>query len=206
MKCDVVKDLLPLYIDGIASEASRQEVEEHLQECEECRAIYDQMKAPVGDMNITSPDKEINFLKKIKINQLKSILIIIGAMLLFFVMVTALFFVGSSVKKEDMKYSYRIEDNTLWIDFELENGKDLLMRTETSSETDENNEIDKVTQTLTPCQVFNNPFDDVGKSFDMGIDLSNYHAGKGAEHKIIVQFADEELVIDPYEAAKELEE
>ncbi len=34
--CEIIRDLLPLYVDEICSEKSRQLVDEHLQECGEC--------------------------------------------------------------------------------------------------------------------------------------------------------------------------
>lgn len=42
--CEVIKDLLPLYVDGVLSEDSRKLVEEHLQSCKECREYYDNLK------------------------------------------------------------------------------------------------------------------------------------------------------------------
>ena len=36
-ECDVVYDLLPLYMDGKAGEDSRTFVKEHLQKCRSCR-------------------------------------------------------------------------------------------------------------------------------------------------------------------------
>lgn len=44
--CNIIRDLLPLYTEGLASEESRIAVEEHLEDCEECRAIYREMSAP----------------------------------------------------------------------------------------------------------------------------------------------------------------
>ncbi len=38
-QCDLVKDLLPLYVDGVVSEGSREMVAQHLQECEDCRSL-----------------------------------------------------------------------------------------------------------------------------------------------------------------------
>ena len=32
-KCDIVQDLLPLYVDGCCTQGSRELVEEHLKEC-----------------------------------------------------------------------------------------------------------------------------------------------------------------------------
>lgn len=44
--CNIIRDLLPLYTEGLASEESRIAVEEHLKDCEECRAIYREMREP----------------------------------------------------------------------------------------------------------------------------------------------------------------
>lgn len=43
-KCEVVRDLLPLYIDNVCSAASTEFIDQHLGECEPCRMIYDEMK------------------------------------------------------------------------------------------------------------------------------------------------------------------
>ena len=37
MKCEIIRDLIPLYLDKVCSEDSRKLVEEHLAECSECR-------------------------------------------------------------------------------------------------------------------------------------------------------------------------
>ena len=42
--CDIIRDLLPLYAEHITSEATNALVEEHLAECEVCRAELEQMK------------------------------------------------------------------------------------------------------------------------------------------------------------------
>lgn len=41
--CDIIRDLIPLYIDGVCSEESKKIIEEHLEECEECRAYLSSM-------------------------------------------------------------------------------------------------------------------------------------------------------------------
>lgn len=40
LSCEVVMDLLPLYIDGLASEDSAELVKEHLRICPNCRKYY----------------------------------------------------------------------------------------------------------------------------------------------------------------------
>ena len=43
MDCNVIKDLLPLYVDECCSEESARLVAEHLDTCESCRKVYSQM-------------------------------------------------------------------------------------------------------------------------------------------------------------------
>jgi hypothetical protein len=63
--CNIVKDLLPLYVDGALSAESKRMVEEHLQICKECSGERERMERdvipPVATENITAP---INSLKK----------------------------------------------------------------------------------------------------------------------------------------------
>ena len=42
--CNVARDLMPLVIDGVASEESQQYVDEHIAECTECALTYGAMK------------------------------------------------------------------------------------------------------------------------------------------------------------------
>lgn len=59
--CNVIRDLLPLYHDDVCSEESKDMVEEHLSECNDCRSYYDQfdMKLP----EITSDSDEASTLQ-----------------------------------------------------------------------------------------------------------------------------------------------
>lgn len=47
MKCEIIRDLLPLYADGLTSEESNQLIEEHIQSCAECAALAKSMCAPL---------------------------------------------------------------------------------------------------------------------------------------------------------------
>lgn len=44
LSCEIVRDLLPNYIDGLASESTVKSVEAHLQQCKECCTVYNIMK------------------------------------------------------------------------------------------------------------------------------------------------------------------
>lgn len=38
--CDVIRDLIPLCLDRVSSESSRSAVNEHIAECQFCRAVF----------------------------------------------------------------------------------------------------------------------------------------------------------------------
>ena len=44
MKCEIIRDLIPLYLDKVCSEDSRKLVEEHLAECSECRKYMKELE------------------------------------------------------------------------------------------------------------------------------------------------------------------
>lgn len=45
VKCTIIQDLLPLYVDKVCSSDSAELVKNHLQSCTECKKIYDEMTA-----------------------------------------------------------------------------------------------------------------------------------------------------------------
>jgi len=47
MDCDIIRDLLPLYADGQASDSSRRLIEEHTAGCPACKKMLAQMCAPI---------------------------------------------------------------------------------------------------------------------------------------------------------------
>lgn len=47
IKCTIIQDILPLYIDDVVSLDTKEMVEEHLQYCEVCRKEYESMKQEI---------------------------------------------------------------------------------------------------------------------------------------------------------------
>lgn len=56
MNCEIIRDLLPLYVDDVCSDETRKEVEEHLKTCTDCKTIYDFM---CSDMEKRAKTKNI---------------------------------------------------------------------------------------------------------------------------------------------------
>lgn len=67
ISCDIIKDVLPLYLDGIVSEDTKEMVEEHLSSCDSCRKEAELLK-----QNLVLPSmqniqlSEVRVLKKLK--------------------------------------------------------------------------------------------------------------------------------------------
>ena len=57
MKCEVVRDLLPSYIDGLTSSVTNEEIEKHLDECVICRQYYREMRGKNFGISESVPDQ-----------------------------------------------------------------------------------------------------------------------------------------------------
>lgn len=90
LDCEIVRDLMPLYVENLVSEKSKAAVEEHVKNCRPCSEILELMKAP-EKRSAKSDEKEIDYLKKVKKSSKKGVLITV----LFFVLFVILGFVGS---------------------------------------------------------------------------------------------------------------
>lgn len=44
MKCEIIRDLLPMYLDGLTSKESNMEIETHMEDCELCSQVLQQMQ------------------------------------------------------------------------------------------------------------------------------------------------------------------
>lgn len=64
ISCEVIRDLLPLYVEGIASEDSQMLVEEHLESCSNCAKELEYMKKQLE--NVLHTDVYVRSLKKVK--------------------------------------------------------------------------------------------------------------------------------------------
>ena len=71
LTCDIIKDLLPLYVDGVISEDSRKLVDEHLESCSECKEYHEKLISSDVPIKKAADDKAA--LKRIrrKINMRK---------------------------------------------------------------------------------------------------------------------------------------
>ncbi|NMA65781.1 MAG: hypothetical protein GX957_06005 [Clostridiaceae bacterium] len=65
ISCEIIKDMLPLYLDGVCSNDSKVMVEEHLAECDSCKAELDAMKGEIFLSHKEQNLKEAETVKKL---------------------------------------------------------------------------------------------------------------------------------------------
>ena len=99
--CDIIQDLIPLYCDGCASPASCVEVEEHIDECRECRAFAASYRRasrisahsadPCRELDIDIDLPYRNLAEKIRIRRRINTACTVGAVIAGAILLTALF-------------------------------------------------------------------------------------------------------------------
>lgn len=89
--CNIVKDLLPLYIDDVLSQESKEFVEQHIKECAGCRAELDLLKKVIPE----DIEPKVNPLKIIhkKFFYKKVIIGLISVLCVFLLVVSSYLFV-----------------------------------------------------------------------------------------------------------------
>lgn len=63
--CNIVKDLLPSYMENICSEESRQLIDTHFSECNQCKQLYLQLKKE-GSFTEPYQTREFDYLKQVR--------------------------------------------------------------------------------------------------------------------------------------------
>lgn len=87
MNCNIIKDLLPSYIDEICSEETAKAVEEHIEHCEKCQRYQKMMKQPTNSIQMMT--EEVTVAKKPfkRINKKRRIQVLIAVVITFMITV-----------------------------------------------------------------------------------------------------------------------
>ena len=207
--CDIIKDLLPLYCDGQASEESVKLIEKHIDKCAECKAVYEKMSAELSNPEYIQEDQElIDSMKKVKRRNRLMVFAGIVAAALVCTGISFLAFWGVvPVKSEEVSIEYSartyMENGELWREIEFEydlgEGKVLNVRTDDAGFEPEGQKKGAVMRLYS---VFNIPFDDNGKypeKYSYGFDTN----GKFAEgDALVIEFSDKTVTYDLKEIAE----
>ena len=128
-ECDIVKDLLFSYNDNILSKTSKEFVEKHLKECDECQRFLKEIKE---DCNEKNSKQVIDFLKKIrhKIRRKNALIAMISICLIAFI----IFNIQAYKKYKEVSSTMQIylEDNIS--EQELENIKNKITEKDSNAQ------------------------------------------------------------------------
>ena len=130
-ECNIVRDLLPLYVENMASDETREFVEAHLSKCPECNEIYDSMLETKEDEKLGLDEKEVQnkeilplLIVKRKLNKKRivtSIIAVVISLVILLVAGTVAYSVIDKHNKEaEIDYGesqrYSIEDRKAAVD------------------------------------------------------------------------------------------
>ncbi|WP_301107953.1 zf-HC2 domain-containing protein [Sporosarcina sp.] len=85
MKCNIIQDLLPSYIDGVCSKETASEVETHIKDCVQCNKTMQMMQQPT--QYIVEPNVEEAKEPFKRINKKRRIQVIAASLLTFLIMI-----------------------------------------------------------------------------------------------------------------------
>ncbi|MBQ3073368.1 MAG: zf-HC2 domain-containing protein [Ruminococcus sp.] len=78
MECNIIRDLIPLYIDECCSTESADMVKEHIGSCKECKELYEDMKKPSDISSDLPASVKLNRIDMWKASILQSVLLFIS--------------------------------------------------------------------------------------------------------------------------------
>lgn len=89
LNCEIIKDLIPSYLDGICSEPSKEAVKAHLAECQSCRTFLERIRGTELTAEAVNL-KYLDYMKKVKRRFLRKNITAVGICLLFGLLLMAL--------------------------------------------------------------------------------------------------------------------
>ena len=121
MKCEIIKDLLPSFIDGLTSDVSNEVVEQHLSECESCRAYYEEMKEQAPAI-LEKAGREIDYFLRIREDTIRKVMLAILAVImvysLFYSIYNNLYGVGHSMTSDEVIVELQVIEGVTTLVFE----------------------------------------------------------------------------------------
>ncbi len=108
--CEIIRDLLPLYVDGLTSEKTDEEVRAHLENCQSCREQYGRMSQTITEeeqSRKTEDIREIDYLNKVKKRSLGKAVacLFLGVALIVAAIALKLFVLGYPVNNYSITYT-----------------------------------------------------------------------------------------------------
>lgn len=121
MKCEIIRDLLPSYVDGLTSEESNREITAHVAECAPCKEILEQMQEEMQ----TKEEKEgrkINPFRKFNRRMMSAVAVAVAVCIGVGGFGYKAFARGFAINPQEITMEPKLEGDMLYLDFSVEKG------------------------------------------------------------------------------------
>ena len=121
MKCEIIRDLLPSYVDGLTSEESNREITAHVAECAPCKEILEQMQEEMQ----TKEEKEgrkINPFRKFNRRMMSAVAVAVAVCVGVGGFGYKAFARGFAINPQEITMEPKLEGDMLYLNFEVKDG------------------------------------------------------------------------------------
>lgn len=121
MKCEIIRDLLPSYVDGLTSAESNQEIEAHIEACEACRRVLEQMQEDVQAKK-EKEGRKINPFRKFNRRMRRAVAMAVVICIGVGSFGYKAFARGFAINPQEITMEPKLEGDMLYLDFSVEKG------------------------------------------------------------------------------------
>lgn len=122
LPCELVQDLFPSYIDGLTSKVTNEIIEEHVEDCGQCKNVLMEMKDELAEPIKVEEKEEIDFLKKTRKKTRKTILqwAVVYVTVIVIWVIANWYFIGQYVSSS-VDCQVRVEGNQVLVEASMKN-------------------------------------------------------------------------------------
>ncbi len=121
LKCEVVRDLLPNYIEGLTSAETNGAVHKHMEACDECKKLHDKLKTDMAVPKVEKKDllRLLRAIRKARITQM--ILAVLGGIILTWTVIFVMSSGFSVVSPGEIQVQniYRLSDGSMVVAYKV---------------------------------------------------------------------------------------
>ncbi len=116
--CDVIRDLLPSYVDGLTSKTTNCIVEKHIVACTDCKHAVESMRGELSSQISCADKKEIDFLKKTRRRKIGAAVgcALAVTVVLVAALIVKVYFIGSAIDAEFVSCHITVDGSRLSVD------------------------------------------------------------------------------------------
>lgn len=122
LSCGVVRDLLPLYVEGLTCEETNAAVQAHLEGCADCAARKNALAAPMEAVSGPEEEKAVDYLKTLRSRSRWRLLAAVALTVLLLAggALAKIYLIGSPVEAAELDWTMRREEDTLYLEMQSE--------------------------------------------------------------------------------------